>query len=336
MIQAIPSPPAAFRITGERAMRLARTVSLGVAGILWMASAAGSDASGVTATLLADGWKHRVYGIYPVEKLKAGELPEIDSGPATIAIDAARGEFESFLIVVRGDIPLREVEVSVIDVCDAAGRPLGGGDVFRIGYIHVDEPSGSRIGQPLPFPVGTGDFPDVLLRGSGSVRPGRNLQFLITVGVPRDAAAGPATGHVRLAFRREPWMPDDCGPVEIPLTITVRDFALPVPSPLLNTAHANLRALPPGMRTPELLGRWHDQMALDRQVPDPLGAAPALTFGKDGAIRVDAAAWEAAAERCLRRGGTHLFLPVWGFHPVPPLPQGLYFLHHFPAVTRQK
>jgi hypothetical protein len=317
-------------------MRRRQTICLGVAGILWMASAAGSDGSGVMATLLSDGWKHRVYGIYPVEKLKGGELPEIESGPATIAIEAARGEYESFLIVVRGDVPLREVEVSLTDVRDAAGRPLGGGDVFRIGYIHVDEPSGSRIDQPMPFSVGTGDFPDVLLRGSGSVRPGRNLQFLVTVGVPRDAAAGPATGHVRLSFRREPWMPAECGPVEIPLTLTVRDFALPSPSPLLNTAHANLRALPPVMRTPELLGRWHDQMSQDRQVPDPLGAAPALSFGKDGAIRVDATAWEAAAERCLGQGGTHLFLPVWGFHPAPPLPQGLYFLHHFPAVTRQK
>lgn len=328
---------AALRLSANRrTARLATTVGASLAGILWMASASGSDAFGVMATLLADGWKHRVYGIYPVEKLKGGELPEIEPGPATIAIDAARGEYESFLIVVRGDIPLREVEVSLTDVCDAAGRPLGVGEVFRIGYIHVDEPSGSRIKQQLPFPVGTGDFPDVLLRGSGSVRPGRNLQFLVTMRVPREAAAGPATGQVRLTFRREPWMPADCGPVEIPLTLTVRDFALPAVSPLINTAHANVRALPPSMRTPELLGRWHDQMARDRQVPDPLGAAPALTFRKDGEISVDTAAWEAAAERCFRQGGTHLFLPVWGFHPAPPLPQGLYFIHHFPAVTRQK
>jgi hypothetical protein len=223
-------------------MRRGRTIGLGIVGILWMASVSGGDVSGLMATLLDDGWKHRVYGIYPVEKLKGHELPEIEPGPAVIAIDAARGESESFLIVVRGDIPLREVVVSLADLCDAAGRPLAVGKVFRLGYIHVDEPSGSRINQPMPFSVGTGDFPDVLLPGAGSVRPGRNLQFVVTVDVPRDAAAGPATGHVRLEFRREPWMPADCGPVEIPLTLTVRDFALPSPSP--GTPSPSVQALP--------------------------------------------------------------------------------------------
>ena len=55
-----------------------------------------------------------------------------------------------------------------------------------------------------------------------------------------------------------------------------------------------------------------------------------------GALTVDSTAWEQAVDAMFKNGGTHVFVPVWGFHPEPALAQGLYFLHHFPAVTGQK
>lgn len=291
------------------------------------------------ADLVTEGWHHRVWAVYPVEKVKAAEELPVTPIAAAVTMSAARGEREPFVAVLRPLVPLREVSVVAGDLKHADGSVIPAALIKaqRLGYVFIDEPSGTRIKQAMPYPVGTGQYPDPLLANRGEVRPGHNLQFLITVQVPRDAHPGRYEGTVKLVFRKETWMKPDLVPEDtIRVVMDVRRFALPERSPLLNTSYANLRELPEAQRTPERLAELQRGFIEHRQTPEPLVPSPKLKIGKDGVLTVDSAAWEHAVEAVFQNGGTHVFVPVWGFYPEPALAQGMYFLHHFPAVTNQK
>lgn len=289
--------------------------------------------------LLVEGWQHRVFGAYPVEKIKADEdLPKTPLSEA-LALSAARGESETCVIVLRSNVPLREIEVKASDLrqSDGAMIPAKAFTSMLVGYINVDEPSGTRIKQPMPYPVGTGMYPDPLLHGRGDVRPGRNAQFLVTVKVPRDAKPGRYEGTLKVVFRRESWMAATVSTEDvIPLRLDVRSFALPEHSPLLNTSYANLRVLPDSQRTPAAVEAFQAGFVEHRQVPEPLIPSPKLKLDAQNHLTVDSSAWEAAVEKCFALGGSHVFVPVWGFYPEPALAQGIYFMHHYPAVTNQR
>jgi hypothetical protein len=189
----------------------------------------------------------------------------------------------------------------------------------------------------MPYPVGTGQYPDPLLDNRGEVRPKHNLQFLITVQVPRDAHPGRYEGTVKLVFRKETWMKPDLVPEDsVHVVVNVRSFALPEHSPLLNTSYANLRELPEAQRTPERIAAMQRNFTEHHQTPEPLLPSPRVKIDNAGMLTVDSHEWELAVEALFKNGGTHVFLPVWGFYPEPALAQGLYFLHHYPAVTNQK
>src|SRR4051812_42659710 len=69
-----------------------------------------------TASLVTEGWQHRVWSIYPIEKVKADEeLPPTPKAEA-VELSAARGEREPFLLLLRPNIPLRDVTVVTGDL----------------------------------------------------------------------------------------------------------------------------------------------------------------------------------------------------------------------------
>lgn len=291
-----------------------------------------------TATCVAAGWKHRIWALYPVEKLKAEEsLPPTPTSEC-VSLIVARGESEPFVLALRSDVPLRQVAVTCGALQTDGGDelPADSFSVKRVAYIHVDEPSGTRIGTPMPYVTCTGDIPDPLLEGPGDARPGRNLQFLVSVTVPRSAKPGRYTGTVALRFRREGWMPADMPDADrVPLTVQVRSFAFPEISPLLNTCVASPQALPAWLKRPALLTALRQDFIASGQVPDPL-PSPELRREKDGSLSIDSTGWERAAASLFDEGhASHLFLPVWRSNPDAPL-QGVYFLWHYPAVTRQR
>lgn len=291
-----------------------------------------------TSALVVEGWRRRVWSIYPVEKLKADDV--LPAGPKAggVALTAARGEAEPFVLALRSDVPLRQVEVVCGELRAAGGATLKAADflVKRLAYTHLDAPSGTGIKTPMPYDTGAGAIPDPLLDGAGDARPGRNLQFLVTVSVPRDAQPGRYEGAATLRFRREGWMAaDQAGPDRIPLAVVVRPFALPEVSPLLNTCVASPRALPDWLNRPEILAALRRDFIAHGQTPDPL-PSPVVSRGQDGTVTVDSAEWEAAAAALLDEGkAAHLFLPVWSGYQKGVL-QGVYFLWHYPAVTRQR
>ena len=307
-------------------------------GLLCSSASFADTHAAKAATLIVEGWKHRVWSLYPVEKLKADENLPTQNTSDRVALTAARGEFEPFVIVLRSDVPLRAVRVTCGDLHGAGGATLGAAAVTvrRLAYIHVDMPSGTGIRQALPYETGTGEFPDPLLLGGGDARPDRNLQFLVTVQVPRDAKAGVYAGTVKLQYTREGWMPADKDTADnIPITVAVRSFALPETSPLLNTCVASPQALPAWLRTPAALADLHRDFAAHSQTPDPL-PSPVVKISKGGALTVDSDAWEQAAAALLNDNrAAHLFLPVWNAQRTGEM-QGVYFLWHYPAVAKQR
>ena len=292
-----------------------------------------------SAALVAEGWHHRVWSLYPVEKLKADEALPAQIKSDRVTLTAARGEYEPFVLVLRSEVPLRQVKVSCGDLRGADGAALSAAaiTVNRLAYIHVDEPSGTRMKQQaMPYETGTGDFPDPLLREGGDARPNRNLQFLVTVHVPRETKTGRYDGVVKLQYVREGWMPanKEAGDA-FPLTVVVRPFALPEVTPLLNTSVASPQALTAWLQKPETLVDLHRDFLAHGQTPDPL-PSPVVQVSKDGALTVDSAAWEKAAAALLdEKHAAHLFLPVWSMRKTGEM-QGVYFLWHYPAVAKQR
>lgn len=279
-----------------------------------------------------------MWSIYPVEKLKADEDLPATPRAERAALTAAQGERESFVLALRSEVPLRQLDIHTgpFRAADGVTTTALGIAVARMGYVHVDEPSGTRIKSPLPYPTGAGDFPDPLLPGDCDARPGRNAQFFVTVSVPRGTKPGRYDTALSLRYRREGWMPKD-RPTEtsVPLSVTVRSFALPAISPLLNTSVASTHALPLWLNRPDVLTGLRRTFVACGQTPDPL-PQPAVRREKDGSLTIDSSAWEQAAADLLDSGcASHLFLPVWSGQPSAPL-QGVYFLWHYPAVTQQR
>lgn len=335
-MNASPSPSPFLACHGFAHMTAVRTIA--ILALLSSRPCLAENHAAKSASLVVEGWRHRVWSIYPVEKLKADEWLPTEPRADRVSLTIARGETEPFVLVLRSDVPLRKVNVSGSDLLGAAGVKLAASTITsqRMGYIHVDTPSGTRIKQPMPYETGTGDFPDPLLRDGGDARPDRNLQFLVTVNVPREARPGRYEGAVKLEFLREGWMKAGIATEHlIPLVVVVRSFAMPEVSPLINTSVASPQALTAWLQSPATLASLHREFVTHGQTPDPL-PSPVVQISKDGTLAVDSAAWEkAAAEMLDAHHGSHLFLPVWSMRKTGEM-QGVYFLWHYPAVTKQR
>lgn len=304
----------------------------------WCVAPASAGQAGASASVVVEGWRHRIWAVYPIEKVLADEALPVSNRAERVLLSAARGEAEPCVLLLRSEVPLRKVEVEGTDLARPDGARLAASAVRvqRLAYITVDEPSGTRIKQPMPYETGTGEYPDPLLDGGGAARPGRNLQFLVTLRVPREAQAGTYEGALRLRFEREGWMPAGVSAEDrIPLTLTVRPFALPEVSPLLNTCVASPQALPLWLQGAGTLEALRRDCVEHGQSPDPL-PSPVVRVSPDGSVAVDSTAWEAAAADLLEvKKVSHLFLPVWSHRKSGEM-QGVYFLWHYPAVTQQR
>ena len=293
-----------------------------------------------SAAVLAEGWKHKVWLVNPPEKLQATEPLSTDRTVDAIRISAARGEAEPVLLVVRSDVPLRDVKLTPADLNGPGDAKLAASQVDsrRLAYVYVDEPSGTNIPYPMMFRTGTGLYPDPLVPGSGVARPNHNLQFWVTLNVPREAAPGEYTGTWKLTWRWEGWMPKGVNPVthELPVAVKVRTFALPSPSPLRNTAFFSPHRLTGERQDPEYLTNLYRDFVAHRQTPEPILPSPQLRV-VDGKLQIDTTKWEAAATVLFDElRVSHLFIPVWASGTTPAPCQGIYFLWHYPLTTKQR
>lgn len=284
-----------------------------------------------------ESWRLKGWVTYPFEKFEAGETPKACEA-AFDGMRLARGESECMGLVLRGESPLRDVRIEVVQA--GTELPLDHGvhvSVWRLGYVYVSEPSGERIKGGMPFPTRRGEIPDILSESKDNVmRVNRNLQFLVRIEASREAVAGPRAAEIRLRYRREAWMPPE-HPTEhrLRFPIAISEVALPAKSPLMNTTYLspakfNLSELPPDERASAIR-----LFANARQTPHPLLPAPKVTI-RDGRVGVDSSEWERAVDEVLAvHPAAEMFVPAWASYPDQRL-QGLYFVHHRPAALTQK
>jgi hypothetical protein len=121
----------------------------------------------------------------------------------------------------------------------------------------------------------------------------------------------------------------------IPLEVRVRAFALPERSPLMNTGVASAVRLPEWLRRADVDAELRRNFRLHYQTLDPL-PSPVVRVSADGGVTVDSSEWEKAVAELFESGrSSHVFLPVWSTVKSGEM-QGIYFLWHYPAVTRQR
>ena len=207
-----------------------------------------------------------------VKVLPTREVPELPG--AAIALSAARNECEPFQIALYGGLSgVRGVTASLSDLSGPGGARIPAENVwlYRVDLVEVTKPSGS-IGA-----VGT--WPDPLVPARDELLDEARLAFPFDVGagvtraiwgevlVPEDARAGQYEGTV--------WVEGEGFSAELPLTLTVHDFALPS-TPALATAF--LAWLPNiclahtgdaecgGWSTAATLARRYETLALDHRL----------------------------------------------------------------------
>jgi hypothetical protein len=161
------------------------------------------------------------------------------SAQSAMHLYGARGEYQAFQLTV----PSPPAGLTLLDAVPSAltGEhqrriPASNITLYREHYVHVDTPSPDRHGSNRS--LGAGWYPDALIpfHKSGTYRaapfqPSKNepATLWVDVFVPRNAAAGDYHGSVTLSTNR--------GRSELPFTLTVRDFSLPL-KPTLQSSFA--------------------------------------------------------------------------------------------------
>jgi len=234
-----------------------------------------------------------VWVVGPLERVHPKDAP----GTLTEAnIKAARNEDEAFQVIVRaGEGGLKGVTAEVSDL-QGEGRLLSKKHValFREHYLELKRPSPKSKEGPgiypdalIPFPEPGAKAPAKPPRFSAApfaVAPGSNQPLWVEVHVPKDAAPGDYKGSLTIRAEGEK-------PVEVPLTLTVWDFALPeVPTLRTNFGGLGRRLLlgHPGFKPDtlpyrELERRYAASMAAHRICP-PIPPYLRPKVGPDGTI----------------------------------------------------
>ncbi|PYT32798.1 MAG: hypothetical protein DMG58_09475 [Acidobacteria bacterium] len=169
------------------------------------------------------------------------------AGSTTLArLSAARGEYESFQIVVQApaNTGLSHVNVAVTDLTSAGGHVISKNNValFREHYVHVTQSSPDWGGSNRPLGAGwyadglvplvdpdTGSAPSggSLRAASFNVQAGKNQPMWVDVFVPRTAAASQYSGSFLIT--------SDQGTAAGKVALQVWNFTLPL-RPALKSA----------------------------------------------------------------------------------------------------
>jgi hypothetical protein len=192
---------------------------------------------------------------------------------SAVSIAAARGEYESFQIVVNGGLKgLNNVNVTVSDLRNAGGEtiPRSNFTLYREKYMQVTSSSPNWKGTNQP--MGPGWYPDALipfndpdtgkpLSGAKisavpfSVKAGNNQPVWLDVLVPRQVAAGQYSGSYTVT--------SDQGESTGPVSLRVWNFTLPT-APALKSSFLFFQA-----------GTVAAQQELLRNKISPLATSPA-------------------------------------------------------------
>lgn len=186
--------------------------------------------------------------VWTADSLSRIGQDDVPVASSSVVLTAARGEYESFQVVVSGGAePVLVTGMAVSDLDGPDGATISSDDVtlYREHYVDVDDGTPDRGGSNRP--LGAGRYADALvpfvhpengtplngpIRALGTtVGAGENQPYWVDVLVPTKAPAGTYTGTYVVTTDRG-WE------VEGPITLEVLDFALPA-VPQLYTAFLN-------------------------------------------------------------------------------------------------
>jgi hypothetical protein len=180
--------------------------------------------------------------VWVVSAMKRVSPNEAAGNQREITLWAARGEYESFQMVVRAPAGgLKNANVTISDLVSEHGHISKASlMLYREHYIQIKHGSPDRGGTNRP--LGPGWYPDALIpfnEGNGNglpqaqlraapfdVAPSSNQPIWIDIFVPRDAARGRYTGVVTLT--------SDHGQAKASIVLNVWNFELPVRPSLLS------------------------------------------------------------------------------------------------------
>jgi len=253
-----------------------------------------SLAAGLLLLLAPSAPEFSVFVVGPLVRVRPKDAPGSEPGAT---IKAARNEAEAFQVVVRaGNLGLKGVNAAASDL-KGDGRVIERKNValFREHYVEVrvpspraKEPAGPFPDALIPFPEPGAKPPPRMPRYTAapfSVAPNSNQPLWVEVSVPKDAAPGEYAGTVTVTAEGEK-------PLEVPVSLTVWDFALPdVPSLRTNvgglgkrllTGHAGFTPDTPPYR--DLERRYAASLAAHRLCP-PVPPYLRPPMGPDGTVQ---------------------------------------------------
>ncbi len=147
-------------------------------------------------------------------KIRPDQRPPLSTG-TSIQISCARNESEAVQLVLRSRAPLADFQVHCGALTGPANARIAAGniEILQVQYLDVTVPT-DRSSQP-------GLWPDPLppVNGPLKLSPDFNHAFWLRLKVPSDSPAGRYQGVVKLDAKELH--------TEIPLELTVYDFALP-------------------------------------------------------------------------------------------------------------
>lgn len=263
-------------------------------------------------------------GAPPTVRVRPGEAFQ---GAAAVHIGSARGEYESFQVVVTavgGNVRGVQAEVSPLTNADGAVLPAEGVVLYREVYVPVrySSPRATRapgwIADPLvPF---KNPYTGEAIQGprwEGNQRVGarfggggfdvwqdQHQPLWVDVHVPAEAAAGTYAGTVKVSAQ-------DAAAVEIPIEVVVWDFVLPAGPTHENhfggvTRVAAYHKLDPNSEAFYTLEDRYIQMMADHRINPPLPDRFRPKPGETGAIVVDEALDQKISEFVARYHVTNL------------------------------
>jgi len=172
----------------------------------------------------------RVWTVKPTVRVLRDAPP---GDGAAVRLAAARNEWESFQVLVRSDAAVKGVRVEAGDLAGPGGAVLRAADarLYRqhqmaltaASYRNESFKPGWYPDALIPFrhPLTGEPLPQARLAAVPfDLPPGETHGFWVDVGVPADARPGEYKGVCRVTA-------EGAAPVEVPLTLTVWDFALP-------------------------------------------------------------------------------------------------------------
>ena len=272
--------------------------------------------------------------VNPIVKVFPDDPP--GESPSRIDVAAARNECEPFQLALRPTRDLRNVAIAIDPPRTREGQVLSDITLHLVGFVPVDHPSSYyTVDVPAWYrklpPRGQtgcdgwpGLWPDPLPPYKPfDLKANTTQPIWATLRIPPDAEPGTYRGTVTIK-------PENAPATEIPLQVTVWDFALPKTShvraiydfrehgirefggasgaPIAGNGHP----LPGTGAHEELLRKWWKFLADHRISP---GILPAPKFDyKDGKVTMDTAEFDRAAAYCLDELGMNVFYSPWFFY----------------------